>query len=61
MLAFQLLFATNYFSVLTPQASSANLLFAGSGHLSQGQLYRLGAITAAISQVNVVYALARKA
>ena len=34
-LAFQLLFATNYFSAITPQGSSANLLFAGSGYLSQ--------------------------
>ena len=45
VLAFQLLFASNYFSTLAPQASSANLLFAGSGYLSQGELYRLGAIT----------------
>jgi DASS family divalent anion:Na+ symporter len=44
ILAFQLLFATNYFAAITPQASSANLLFAGSGYLSQGQLYRLGAL-----------------
>jgi len=44
-LAFQLLFATNYFSVIAPQGSSANLLFAGSGFLSQGELYRLGALT----------------
>jgi len=44
-LAFQLLFATNYFAVITPQGSSANLLFAGSGYLSQGDLYRLGALT----------------
>ena len=49
LLAFQLLFATNYFSVITPQGSSANLLFAGSGYLSQGMLYRLGAITTAVS------------
>jgi len=41
-LAFQLLFATNYFAAITPQASSANLLFAGSGYLSQQDLYRLG-------------------
>ena len=47
-LAFQLLFATNYFSTLTPQASSANLLFAGSGYLSQAELYRLGALTTAL-------------
>ena len=44
-LAFQLLFATNYFSTLAPQASSANLLFAGSGHVSQGELYKLGLLT----------------
>ena len=48
-LAFQLLFATNYFSAITPQGSSANLLFAGSGFLSQRDLYRLGALTTAFS------------
>jgi DASS family divalent anion:Na+ symporter len=48
-LAFQLLFATNYFSAITPQGSSANLLFAGSGFLSQADLYRLGAITTAFN------------
>ncbi len=46
-LAFSLLFATNYFSAITPQGSSANLLFAGSGYLTQGELYRLGALTTA--------------
>ena len=49
LLTFQLLFATNYFSVITPQGSSANLLFAGSGYLTQGDLYRLGAITTGVS------------
>ena len=48
-LAFQLLFATNYFSANTPQGSSANLLFAGSGYLSPGDLYRLGALTTAFN------------
>jgi DASS family divalent anion:Na+ symporter len=55
VLAFQLLFATNYFSGITPQGSSANLLFAGSGHLSQNDVYRLGAITTAVSFL--IYAL----
>ncbi|HEY7291053.1 MAG TPA: DASS family sodium-coupled anion symporter [Vicinamibacterales bacterium] len=55
MLAFQLLFATNYFSLITPQGSSANLLFAGSGYLTQNDLYKLGAITTAVSFV--VYAV----
>ena len=44
-LALLLLFATNFFSAMTPQASSANLLFVGSGYLSQRDLYRLGAVT----------------
>jgi DASS family divalent anion:Na+ symporter len=48
-LAFMLLFASNFFSLLTPQGSSANLLFAGSGYLSQGDLYRLGALVTAFN------------
>jgi len=51
ILAFQLLFATNYFAAITPQGSSANLLFAGSGYLSQKDLYRLGAITTGFSML----------
>jgi DASS family divalent anion:Na+ symporter len=50
-LALQLLFATNYFSGITPQGSSANLLFAGSGYLSQADLYRLGAMTTILNAV----------
>jgi DASS family divalent anion:Na+ symporter len=50
-LAFQLLFATNYFSAITPQGSSANLLFAESGFLSQRDLYRLGGIATACNVV----------
>jgi DASS family divalent anion:Na+ symporter len=48
-LAILLLFATNFFSANTPQGSSANLLFAGSGYLSQSELYRLGALTTAFN------------
>jgi divalent anion:Na+ symporter, DASS family len=48
-LAFQLLFATSFFSACTPQGSSANLLFAGSGYLSPGDLYHLGALTTAVN------------
>jgi DASS family divalent anion:Na+ symporter len=44
-LAYLLLFASNFFSAITPQGSSANLLFAGSGFLTQGDLYKLGALT----------------
>jgi DASS family divalent anion:Na+ symporter len=49
--AFLLLFATNFFSAITPQGSSANLLFAGSGYLSQKELYRLGVLTTAFNLV----------
>jgi DASS family divalent anion:Na+ symporter len=48
-LALLLLFATNFFSAITPQGSSANLLFAGSGYLSQRDLYRLGALTTIVN------------
>jgi DASS family divalent anion:Na+ symporter len=48
-LAFMLLFATNYFSCITPQGSSANLLFVGPGFLTQRELYRLGALTTAFN------------
>jgi DASS family divalent anion:Na+ symporter len=51
LLGFLLLFATNFFSANTPQGSSANLLFAGSGYLTQGELYRLGGLTTAFNLV----------
>ena len=50
-LALMLLFATNFFSPLAPQGASSNLLFVGSGYLSQGELYKLGALTTGISLV----------
>jgi len=49
--AVMLLFANNIFTVITPQGGSPNLLFVGSGYLSQGELYRLGAMTTAINLV----------
>jgi divalent anion:Na+ symporter, DASS family len=42
LMAFALLFASSYFSVITPQAGSQNVIFVGSGYLTQGELYRLG-------------------
>jgi DASS family divalent anion:Na+ symporter len=50
-LALLLLFATNFFSAITPQGSSANLLFASSGYLSQRDLYLYGALTTALNLV----------
>ena len=42
LMAFALLFASSYFSVITPQGGSQNVIFAASGYLTQRELYRLG-------------------
>lgn len=45
LMAFGLLFANSYFSVITPQGGSQNIIFAASGYLKQSELYKLGLIT----------------
>jgi DASS family divalent anion:Na+ symporter len=45
LMAFALLFASGYFSVITPQGGSQNVIFVGAGYLKQGELYKLGALT----------------
>jgi DASS family divalent anion:Na+ symporter len=45
LMAFGLLFASSYFSVITPQGGSQNVIFVGSGYLTQRELYRLGMLT----------------
>jgi DASS family divalent anion:Na+ symporter len=42
LMAFALLFASSYFSVITPQGGSQNVIFVGAGYLTQSELYRLG-------------------
>ena len=42
LMAFALLFASSYFSVITPLGGSQNVIFVGSCHLTQRELYRLG-------------------
>lgn len=49
LMGFSLLFASSYFSVLTPQGGSQNVIFVASGYLQQGELYRLGLITVGYS------------
>ncbi len=44
LIAFMLLFATNFFAVITPQGSSANVIFAVSGYLTPDEMYRNGAL-----------------
>lgn len=45
LMGFALLFASSYFSTLTPQGGSQNIIFAASGYLTQPEMYRLGLIT----------------
>ena len=45
LMAFGLLFASSYFSTLTPQGGSQNVIFVASGYLTQSELYRLGLLT----------------
>lgn len=45
LMGFALLFASSYFSTLTPQGGSQNVIFVASDYLTQGELYRLGLIT----------------
>jgi divalent anion:Na+ symporter, DASS family len=47
LMAFALLFASSYFSTITPQGGSQNVIFVGSSYLTQGELYRLGLLTTA--------------
>ena len=42
LMAFSLFFASSYFSVITPQGGSQNVIFVGSGYLTQRELYKLG-------------------
>jgi DASS family divalent anion:Na+ symporter len=45
LMGFGLLFASSYFSVITPQGGSQNIIFAASGYLTQRELYRIGLLT----------------
>jgi DASS family divalent anion:Na+ symporter len=47
LMVFALLFASSYFSTITPQGGSQNVIFVGSGYLAQGELYWLGLLTTA--------------
>ena len=44
LLAYMLIFATNFFSPITPQGSSANIIFVGSDYLQTSEIYKYGGI-----------------
>ena len=39
-----LLFATNFFTPITPQGGSSNVIYAASGYLTQGEIYKNGGL-----------------
>ena len=47
LMTLMLLFANNFFSAITPQGSSANVIFVGSDYVTQREAYRVGAIVTA--------------
>ena len=49
LIAFALFFASSYFSAITPQGGSQNVIFVGAGYNTQGELYRMGALTTAFN------------
>lgn len=51
LLALMLLFATNFNAVITPQGSSANVLYASSGYITTGEIYKYGGI---VTFVNLI-------
>ncbi|OQY47184.1 MAG: oxidoreductase [Anaerolineaceae bacterium 4572_78] len=51
LLALMLLFATNFFAAITPQGSSANVIFAASGYLETQEMYKYGAVITVVNTV----------
>ncbi|MCZ6831175.1 MAG: DASS family sodium-coupled anion symporter [Gammaproteobacteria bacterium] len=44
LIAMMLLLATNFFSVITPQGSSCNVILAGSGYVTSREIYKYGGL-----------------
>jgi len=51
LMAYMLLFATNFNAVITPQGSSANVIYTGSGYIEAGEVYRVGGIVTLVNTV----------
>lgn len=49
MMALILLFATNFNAIITPQGSSANVIYAGSGYIEAKEIYKVGGIITLIN------------
>ncbi|MBT8307360.1 MAG: anion permease [Maribacter sp.] len=51
LMAFMLSFATNLFAAISPQASSSNVLFVGSGFLPSKDIYKQGVVITVLNTV----------
>jgi len=51
LMAFMLSFSTNLFAAITPQASSSNVLFVGSGFLPSKDIYKQGIVITTLNMI----------
>ena len=51
LMALMLLFATNFNAVITPQGSSANVIYIGSGYIEAGEIYKVGGIVTLVNTI----------
>jgi len=49
LMALMLLYATNFNAILTPQGSSANVIYIGSGYITPNEVYKIGGIITLIN------------
>jgi len=49
LMAYMLLFATNFNAIITPQGSSANVIYTGSMYIEAGEVYKVGGIVTAVN------------
>jgi len=49
LMAYMLLFATNFNAIITPQGSSANVIYTGSGYIEAGEVYKVGGIVTMVN------------
>jgi DASS family divalent anion:Na+ symporter len=49
LMALMLLFATNFNAIITPQGSSANVIYVGSGYLEAGEIYKVGGVVTLVN------------
>jgi DASS family divalent anion:Na+ symporter len=51
LMALMLLFATNFNAIITPQGSSANVIYIGSGYIEAGEIYKVGGIVTLVNTI----------